>query len=85
MRGFFAIGNPSGTRNACSQFSITVQNNFLSQEVQRCYWWGQHFKTSLDGRNLKCAVLSTVLMACMRRRQELTEQNLEKSVVMFKG
>lgn len=39
MRGFFAIGNPSGTRNACSQFSITVQNNFLSQEVQRCYWW----------------------------------------------
>lgn len=35
---FFAIENPSGTRNACSHFSITVQCNFLSQEAQGYYW-----------------------------------------------
>lgn len=79
MRGFFAVGNPSGTRNACSQFSITVQCNFLSQEVQRCYWW-----TALQRPEMCCAV-NSVVMACVRRRQELTEQNLEKAVVMFKG
>lgn len=38
-RCFFGMQNPSGTRNACSQFSIIVQCNVLSQEVQGYYWW----------------------------------------------
>lgn len=36
-------------------------------------------------RDLKRAVPAAALMACVSRRQEQTEQNLEKAVVMFKG
>lgn len=44
---------------------------------------GQTF--CLGGRDLKCAVLAAVLMVCVNRRHEQTEQNLEKAVIMFKG
>lgn len=36
-------------------------------------------------RDLKRAVPAAVLTMCVNRRQEQTEQNLEKAVLMFKG